>query len=150
MREPFLDRLEKRPLISDGAMGTMLYSKGIPFSRCFDELNLSMPQFVKEVHLGYVKAGAEVVETNTFGATSSRLKKFELGEQVREINLAGARLAREVARAALYVAVSVAPLPIPPHPLGPQSLPEAHHSRRQQTAARLARASARNVSQALY
>ena len=80
MREPFLERLEKRPLISDGAMGTMLYSKGIPFSRCFDELNLSMPQLVKEVHLGYVKAGAEVVETNTFGATSSRLKKFELGE----------------------------------------------------------------------
>jgi len=135
MREPFLERLEKRPLISDGAMGTMLYSKGIPFSRCFDELNLSMPQLVKEVHLGYVKAGAEVVETNTFGATSSRLKKFELGEQVREINLAGARLAREVAGDDLYVAGSVGPLGIPLEPLGPTSLEEAREIFRQQIAA---------------
>ncbi len=135
MREPFLDRLEKRPLISDGAMGTMLYSKGIPFSRCFDELNLSMPQLVKEVHLGYVKAGAEVVETNTFGATSSRLKKFELGEQVREINLAGARLAREVAGDDLYVAGSVGPLGIALEPLGPTSLEEAREIFRQQIAA---------------
>jgi methionine synthase / methylenetetrahydrofolate reductase(NADPH) len=135
MREPFLERLEKRPLISDGAMGTMLYSKGIPFSRCFDELNLSMPQLVKEVHLGYVKAGAEVLETNTFGATSSRLKKFELGEQVREINLAGARLAREVAGDDLYVAGSVGPLGIPLEPLGPTSLDEAREIFRQQMAA---------------
>src|SRR5439155_10045024 len=106
-----------------------------PFSRCFDELNLSMPQLVKEVHLGYVKAGAEVVETNTFGATSSRLKKFELGEQVREINLAGARLAREVAGDDLYVAGSVGPLGIALEPLGPTSLEEAREIFRQQIAA---------------
>src|SRR3989442_916422 len=135
MREPFLERLEKRPLISDGAMGTMLYSKGIPFSRCFDELNLSMPQLVKEVHLGYVKAGAEVVETNTFGATSSRLKKFELGEQVREINLAGVRLGGGVAGDDLYVAGSVGPLGIALEPLGPTSLEEAREIFRQQIAA---------------
>src|SRR2546422_10711657 len=101
MREPFLERLEKRPLISDGAMGTMLYSKGIPFSRCFDELNLSLPQLVKEVHLGYVKAGAELLETNTFGATSSPLQKFELGAPVRETNLARGRPTREAGAGAL-------------------------------------------------
>ena len=77
-------------VVCDGAMGTMLYSKGISLSRCFDELNLSAPHLVKEVHLGYVKAGAEVVETNTFGATRLRLAKFDLGDKVREINIAGA------------------------------------------------------------
>src|SRR5437879_10798681 len=135
MLEPVGERLENRVVVCDGAMGTMLYSKGIPFSRCFDELNRSMPQLGKEVHLGYVKAGAEVVETNTFGATSSRLKKFELGEQVREINLAGARLAREVAGDDLYVAGSVGPLGIALEPLGPTSLEEAREIFRQQIAA---------------
>ena len=135
MREPFLEKLEKRPLISDGAMGTMLYAKGIPFSRCYDDLNLSMPQMVKEVHLGYVKAGAEVIETNTFGASAPRLKKFDLDGKVREINLAGARLAREVAGDDLYVAGSVGPLGIPLEPLGPTSLEEAREIFRQQIAA---------------
>ena len=135
MREPFLEKLEKRPLIWDGAMGTMLYAKGIPFSRCYDDLNLSMPQMVKEVHLGYVKAGAEVIETNTFGASAPRLKKFDLDGKVREINLAGARLAREVAGDDLYVAGSVGPLGIPLEPLGPTSLEEAREIFRQQIAA---------------
>jgi len=79
MREPFLERLEKRIIVCDGAMGTMVYSKGISLSRCFDELNLTMPQLVKDVHLGYLKAGAEVLETNTFGANCFRLEKFNLG-----------------------------------------------------------------------
>src|SRR3990172_9292424 len=97
MREPFRQRLEKRVIVCDGAMGTMLYSKGISLNRCFDELNLTMPQLVKEVHVGYVKAGADVIETNTFGATRYRLLKFNLADKVREVNLAGARFAREVA-----------------------------------------------------
>ena len=97
MRELFLERLEKRTLVCDGAMGTMLYSKGISLNRCYDELNLTNPQMVKDVHLAYLKAGAEVLETNTFGATRVRLAKFDLADKVREINLAGARLAREAA-----------------------------------------------------
>ena len=135
MREPFLQRIEKRAVVGDGAMGTMLYAKGIPFSRCFDELNLSLPHLVKEVHLGYVKAGAEVIETNTFGATRPRLSKHEFEGKAREINLAGVRLAREVAGDELYVAGSVGPLGIPLEPLGSTSLEEAREMFREQIAA---------------
>ncbi|MBI1941221.1 MAG: bifunctional homocysteine S-methyltransferase/methylenetetrahydrofolate reductase [Acidobacteria bacterium] len=137
MREPFLKRLEKRIVVADGAMGTMLYSKGIPLNRCFDELSLTMPQVVKDIHLGYVKAGAEVIETNTFGATRFRLQKFDRGDRVREINLAGARLAREVAGEDLYVAGSVGPLGLRLEPLGPTSLEEAREIFREQIEALL-------------
>src|SRR5207245_9942363 len=132
MREPFGERLEKRVVVCDGAMGTMLYSKGISLSRCFDELNLSAPHLVKEVHLGYVKAGAEVVETNTFGATRLRLAKFDLWDKVREINIAGARLAREVAGDDLWVAGAVGPFGMRLEPLGPTSREEARQSFREQ------------------
>ena len=132
MREPFLERIEKRIVVCDGAMGTMLYSKGISFSRCFDELNLSAPQLVKDVHLAYTKAGAEVLETNTFGATQSRLEKYDLAARVRDINLAAAKLAREIAGEDLYVAGSVGPLGIPLEPLGPTSLAEARAHFREQ------------------
>ncbi|HUU13748.1 MAG TPA: bifunctional homocysteine S-methyltransferase/methylenetetrahydrofolate reductase [Terriglobia bacterium] len=132
MREPFLQRLEKRIVVCDGAMGTMLYSKGISLKRCFDELNLTMPQMVKEMHLGYLKAGAEVIETNTFGATRFRLQSFDLGDKVSEINLAGARLAREVTGDDLYVAGSVGPLGIRLEPLGSTSLEEAREAFREQ------------------
>jgi homocysteine S-methyltransferase len=135
MREPFLEKIENRPVVCDGAMGTMLYSKGISLTRCFDELNVSSPQLVKEVHLAYLKAGAEILETNTFGATRPRLEKHHQGEQVREINLAGARLAREVAGEDLYVAGSVGPLGIRLEPLGPTSLTEAREAFREQIAA---------------
>jgi homocysteine S-methyltransferase len=83
MREPFLEKIEQRPMVCDGAMGTMLYAKGIALTRCFDELNLSSPQLVKEVRLAYVKAGAEILETNTFGATR-RLERHNQAEKVRE------------------------------------------------------------------
>ena len=135
MREPFLERIDKRPVVCDGAMGTMLYSKGISLNRCYDELNAAMPQLVKEVHLAYVKAGAEVLETNTFGANKFRLQKFGLGDKVREFNLAGARLAREVAGDDLYVAGAVGPLGIRLEPLGPTSLEEARAAFREQIAA---------------
>ncbi|MGA2611062.1 MAG: bifunctional homocysteine S-methyltransferase/methylenetetrahydrofolate reductase [Terriglobia bacterium] len=135
MREPFLEKIENRPMVCDGAMGTMLYSKGISLTRCFDELNLSSPQLVKEVHLAYVKAGAEILETNTFGASRPRLEKHNQSEKVREINLAGARLAREVAGEDLYVAGSVGPLGIRLEPLGPTSLQEAREAFREQIAA---------------
>jgi len=135
MREPFLERIEKRAIVCDGAMGTMLYSKGIGLSRCFDELNLSAPQAVKEVHLAYAKAGAELLETNTFGATRYRLEKFDLAGKLREINIAGARLAREVAGEDLYVAGSVGPLGLRLEPLGSTSLQEAREAFREQIAA---------------
>ena len=70
MREPFLDKIDKRTLVCDGAMGTMLYSKGITLNRCYDELNVTLPQVVKDVHVAYVKAGAEVLETNTLDRKS--------------------------------------------------------------------------------
>jgi len=135
MREPFLGRIDKRPVVCDGAMGTMLYSKGISLNRCYDELNAAMPQLVKEVHLAYVKAGAEVLETNTFGANQFRLQKFGLGEKVREINLAGARLAREVAGDDLYVAGAVGPLGVRLEPLGLTSRDEARAAFREQITA---------------
>jgi len=135
MREPFLERIDKRPVVCDGAMGTMFYAKGIPLNRCYDELNASMPQLVKEVHLAYVKAGAEVIETNTFGANRFRLQKFGFGERVRELNLAGARLAREVAGDDLYVAGAVGPLGIRLEPLGSTTLEEARAAFREQIAA---------------
>lgn len=135
MREPFLNRLEKRIAVCDGAMGTMLYAKGISLNRCYDELNLTHPQLVKEVHLAYLKAGAEVLETNTFGATRPRLDKFDLADKVQEINLAAARLAREVAGDDLYVAGAVGPLGVRLEPLGPTSLEEAREVFREQIAA---------------
>jgi len=122
-------------MVCDGAMGTMLYAKGIAFTRCFDELNLSSPQLVKEVHLAYAKVGAEILETNTFGATRRRLEKYNQGDKVREINLAGVRLAREVAGEDLYVAGSVGPLGIRLEPLGATSLQEAREAFREQIAA---------------
>jgi homocysteine S-methyltransferase len=135
MREPFLEKIESRAMVCDGAMGTMLYAKGIPLTRCFEELNLSAPQLVKEVHLAYAKVGAEILETNTFGATRRRLEKYNQGDKVREINLAGARLAREVAGDDLYVAGSVGPLGVRLEPLGTTSLEEAREAFREQIAA---------------
>jgi homocysteine S-methyltransferase len=116
-------------------MGTVLYSKGISLARCYDELNAAMPQLVKDVHLAYVKAGAEVLETNTFGANKFRLEKFGLGDKVREFNLAGARLAREVAGDDLYVAGAVGPLGVRLEPLGQTSLEEARGAFREQITA---------------
>ena len=95
----FLSALENRVLVCDGAMGTMLYSKGIFISRCFDELNLSNPQLVREVHADYIKAGVDIIETNTFGANRTKLMSHGLAEQTREINVQGARIAREAADA---------------------------------------------------
>ncbi len=91
----FLERLHAgRPMLADGAMGTMFYARGVFINRCYDELNLTEPQLVRELHEEYLLAGAELIETNTFGATAVRLKRFGLEEKVVEINAAGVRLAR--------------------------------------------------------
>ena len=85
----------------DGAMGTMLYSKGVFINKCYDELNLRNPEMVLEVHKQYVKAGAEILETNTYGANRVKLTSFGLAEELREINMAGAALARKAAASTL-------------------------------------------------
>src|SRR5436305_10800666 len=106
----FRQHLSQRVVVADGAMGTMLYSRGVFINRCFDELNLSSPDMVRQIHQEYVKAGAEILETNTFGATSVRLGAFGLAEKVRDINRAGVRLARDAARDGAFVAGAVGPL----------------------------------------
>src|SRR5271157_5375209 len=95
MSNDFLSRLRQGPILCDGAMGTLLYAKGIYINRCYDELNLSQPDLIRGSHQEYLQAGAEIIETNTFGANAHRLDRHGLGKQVREINLAGARLVRE-------------------------------------------------------
>ena len=142
MPPDFLTRLKRGPLLGDGAMGTELYAKGIFINRCYDELNLSQPDLVSEVHRAYLQAGAEIIETNTFGANSFRLARHGFGERVRDVNLAGARLARQAAAneaakkaAELWVAGSVGPLGVRIEPLGKTSLEEARAAFRQQIAA---------------
>ena len=121
----FRTQLESRAMVADGAMGTMLYSKGVFINRCYDELNLSSPDLVKAVHLEYVRAGAEIVETNTFGANRMRLVGFGIAEKLRPINQAGVRIAREAAGDNAFVAGSIGPLGAHVEPLGPTSFAEA-------------------------
>jgi homocysteine S-methyltransferase len=128
----FREALEKRVLVADGAMGTMLYAKGVFINRCYDELNLSLPAIVRDVHQEYVKAGAEILETNTFGANRKRLGAFGFAEKVRLINQAGVRIAREAARDQAFVAGAVGPLGIRLEPLGPTSFEEARAIFREQ------------------
>lgn len=108
-----LARLKRGPMLADGAMGTLLYARGISFERCFDELNLSNPGLVQEIHHAYLRAGAEIIETNTFGANRFKLAQHGLESQVREINRRGVKLAREareIAGANAFVFGSVGPL----------------------------------------
>src|SRR3954469_7842215 len=95
MQSPFLTRLDARPLLCDGAMGTMLYSLGVSYERCFDELNLSAPELVQRVHRENIAGGAEIVESNTFGANRFKLAQHGLERRVRDINLRGIKIARD-------------------------------------------------------
>ncbi len=136
MPEDFLARLKKGPVLGDGAMGTLLYAKGVFINRCYDELNVSQPDLIRDIHRDYLQAGAEVIETNTFGANVFRLSRHSCGDKVREINLAGARLAREAnAKHNAFVAGSVGPLGLRIEPLGKTSLQEARDAFRDQIAA---------------
>jgi homocysteine S-methyltransferase len=129
--QEFRDQLASRVIVADGAMGTMLYSRGVFINRCFDELNLSAPDTVRQIHQEYAKAGAEILETNTFGATRHRLAAFGFAEKLKAINQAGVRLAREAANGA-YVAGAVGPLNVRIEPLGPTSFAEARAAFREQ------------------
>ena len=135
--QEFRDRLSNRVLVADGAMGTMLYSRGVFINRCFDELNLSAGSMVSQIHEEYVKAGAEILETNTFGANHFRLSAFGIAEKLRDINHAGVRLARAAAKDSAFVAGAVGPLGVRIEPLGPTSFAEARAAFREQVEALL-------------
>jgi methionine synthase / methylenetetrahydrofolate reductase(NADPH) len=133
-----IERLKQFPALCDGAMGTLLYSKGIFINRCYDELNISQPDLIRGIHHDYLQAGAEIIETNTFGANSFRLERHSLADKVREINHSGARLAKEAAKSFdVWVAGSVGPLGVRIEPLGKTSLQEAREAFRIQIQALL-------------
>ena len=108
--KPFADALrDEGPLLFDGATGSLLYERGIFLTRCYDELNLSQPELITRVHRDYIEAGADIIESNTFGANRFALARHGFSEQTEEINRAGVRLAREVARDRAWVAGAVGP-----------------------------------------
>src|SRR5579862_6816880 len=124
--------LDSRPVLADGAMGTVLYARGIFINRCYDELNLSDPNLILSVHEEYLQAGAEILESNTFGANRFRLTRHGLGGKVAEINAAGVRIAREAVAhlkekqaGDAWVAGSVGPLGVRLEPFGKTGLEEA-------------------------
>ncbi len=106
---PFLDAVKSSVLVVDGAMGTQLYERGVLYSACFEELNVTRPGLVSKVHEDYLRAGAQVLETNTFGANALRLEKYGLSGRVAELNLAGVRVAREAAAGQAYVLGVIGP-----------------------------------------
>jgi methionine synthase / methylenetetrahydrofolate reductase(NADPH) len=136
MASDLLARIKQFPALCDGAMGTLLYANGVFINRCYDELNLSQPDLIRGIHHDYLQAGAEIVETNTFGANAFRLARHSIADKVRDINRAGARLAREAAKSFdVWVAGSVGPLGTRIEPLGKTSFEEARQAFREQIAA---------------
>jgi methionine synthase / methylenetetrahydrofolate reductase (NADH) len=112
VKHPFIERLQAGPLLCDGAMGTLLYAHGVPYERCFDELNLVQPDLIQRIHQEYLAAGAEIVETNTFGANRFKLVRYGLEDRVRDINFRAvkiAREAREVSGQPVFLAGAVGP-----------------------------------------
>ena len=135
MPQNFIERLKHSPVLCDGAMGTLLYAKGIFINRCYDELNLSQPELIRAVHHDYLHAGAEIIETNTFGANSFRLARHSMSDRVHDINVAGAHVAREAAKSFdVWVAGSIGPLGVRIEPLGKTSFEEARTAFREQIA----------------
>jgi homocysteine S-methyltransferase len=138
----FADIFASRPVLADGAMGTVLYARGIFINRCYDDLNLSDPGLILSIHEEYLQSGAEILETNTFGANRFRLARHGLAEKVAEINAAGVRLARQAVEhlkekqaGEAWVAGSVGPLGVRLEPLGKTGLDEARAAFAEQIAA---------------
>jgi methionine synthase I (cobalamin-dependent)/5,10-methylenetetrahydrofolate reductase len=138
----FADIFASRPVLADGAMGTVLYARGVFINRCYDELNLSDPNMILSIHEEYLQAGAEILETNTFGANSFRLARHGLASKVAEINAAGVQLARQAVEhlkdkqaGEAWVAGSVGPLGVRLEPLGKTGLDEARAAFAEQIAA---------------
>lgn len=136
-RAEFRARVERAPLVCDGAMGTALYQKGVMVSRCFDELNLSNPKVVQAVHHDYLDVGVDVIETNTYGANRFKLGPHGFRDKVGAINEAGARLAREVvdeSEREVLVSGAIGPLGKPVAPIGTLSEQEAFEAFKDQAA----------------
>src|SRR6202790_355182 len=128
----FIDIFGDRPTLADGAMGTVLYARGVFINRCYDELNLSDPELILSIHEEYLQAGAEILETNTFGANRFRLGRHGLGGKVAEINAAGVQIARKAVNhlkekqaGEAWVAGAIGPLGVRLEPLGKTGLDEA-------------------------
>lgn len=145
MTHDLLTRLKQGPVLCDGAMGTLLYAKGVFINKCYDELNLTQPDMIRSIHQEYLNAGAEIIETNTFGGNSFRLGRHGLADKVNEVNRRGAELAREAADAfnlkqatEVLVAGSIGPLGLRIEPLGKTSREEARASFRDQITALVA------------
>ena len=124
-----------RPHLFDGAMGTMLYARGVYINRCYDELSLTQPDLVRDIHRAYVKAGAEIIETNTYGANRAKLARHGLEDRTGEINRAAARIAREAAGDRACVAGALGPLGLRIEPYGPTAREEARGIFREQAEA---------------
>jgi methionine synthase / methylenetetrahydrofolate reductase(NADPH) len=136
MAGDLIARLNKAPVLCDGAMGTLLYGKGVFINRCYDEMNVSQSDMILDLHRQYLQAGAEIIETNTFGGNRFRLERHSLADKVHEINVAGARLARTAAKSFdVWVAGAVGPLGIRIEPLGKTSFEEARVAFREQITA---------------
>ena len=140
MPHAFDRRLEAGPLLGDGAMGTMLYARGVSLDACFDVLNVNNPRLVQAIHAEYVAAGADCIETNTFGANRFKLAVHGLADRVREINTSGVRLARDLRESAghdVFVLGSIGPLGRYLAPLGTMTPEEARAAFREQAEALL-------------
>jgi homocysteine S-methyltransferase len=138
--QKLLEALDERVLVCDGAMGTMLYARGVFINKSFDALNVTQPDLVAEVHQEYVRAGADIIETNTFGANRIKLGSFGLADKLHAINEQGARIARHAVSAAggvAYVAGAIGPLGIRIEPWGKTGVDEARQYFREQAQALL-------------
>lgn len=134
MKTPFLSRIKTTPLIFDGAMGTVIYEKGVFLNTCYDELNLTNPDLIKSIHQDYVTAGADVILTNTFGANKIKLEKYGLANKVREINIAGAKLAKSISEE-VYVLGSIGSNLSSGEILTPENIEQVKGSYREQISA---------------
>src|SRR5262245_51107237 len=135
MPAPFVAALAQRPLLGDGAMGTMLYARGVSVDACFDVLNVTDPKIVQGIHAEYIHAGADCIETNTFGANRFKLGVHGAAARVQEINRSGARLARDVRESMgrdVFVLGSIGPLGKYLAPLGSVEPDEARLAFREQ------------------
>ena len=118
----FEEYFKENLVLLDGAMGSLIYEKGVFIDKCYDELNLSRPDLIRSIHDEYLQAGAKVIETNTYGANRFKLKSHNLLEEIEEINITGVTLAREAAGENAYVAGSMGPSGVEIEPWGDTGL----------------------------
>lgn len=135
---PIINKFRNSVLLFDGGFGTELYNRGVFINKCFDEVNLSNPTLVKQIHEDYIKSGADVIETNTFGANRFKLAKYQMADKVNIINITGAQLAKEAAGEDILVAGAIGPLGIKIEPLGKTSIEEAKEAYTEQIEALVA------------